>query len=305
MNKDRSLIFKSAFSLIELSIVVLIIGILIAGVTQGSRLVKQSKLKIAKNQTQNSAVASIPGLAAWFETTSENSVNSASNGLSPDDNDLVSSWIDINPQSTSKVIVSNSASFQPTYVVNGIGGLPSVQFGGTQFLTSIAASGGNIPLQAKSTAFTFIVVWNKTGAALGAIIDQGSANVANLRAGMLASALTGNAGTYGFCGNANDFLSTATYNASANMISIITVNSSGTVNIYDNVSSYSGSITPTSSLTSSVFNIGANAATSLEQFVGKISEVIIFSRALKSSEIANVKFYLSQKYGIPISGAAQ
>ena len=38
-----------AFSLLELSIVVLIIGILIAGVTQGSRLVRQSKIKGIQN----------------------------------------------------------------------------------------------------------------------------------------------------------------------------------------------------------------------------------------------------------------
>ncbi len=45
---------KLAFSLIELSIVVLLIGILIAGVTQGSRLIRQSKIKTAQNLTKNS-----------------------------------------------------------------------------------------------------------------------------------------------------------------------------------------------------------------------------------------------------------
>ena len=43
---------SKAFSLIELSIVVLIIGILIAGVTQGSRLVRQSRLSTAQNQRE-------------------------------------------------------------------------------------------------------------------------------------------------------------------------------------------------------------------------------------------------------------
>jgi len=40
-----------AFSLIELSIVVLIVGILIAGVTQGSRLIRESKVKTARTLT--------------------------------------------------------------------------------------------------------------------------------------------------------------------------------------------------------------------------------------------------------------
>jgi prepilin-type N-terminal cleavage/methylation domain-containing protein len=43
---------SKAFSLKELSIVVLIIGILIAGVTQGSRLVRQSRLSTAQNQRE-------------------------------------------------------------------------------------------------------------------------------------------------------------------------------------------------------------------------------------------------------------
>ena len=46
MNKDKNNIISNskAFSLIELSIVILIIGILVAGVTSSSRLLKQMKL---------------------------------------------------------------------------------------------------------------------------------------------------------------------------------------------------------------------------------------------------------------------
>ncbi len=44
---------KLAFSLIELSIVALIIAILIVGVTQGLRLVAQAKLKSAQSLTAN------------------------------------------------------------------------------------------------------------------------------------------------------------------------------------------------------------------------------------------------------------
>lgn len=40
-------LYKKAFSLIELSIVILIIGILVTGVTQSSRLVRQMKIASA------------------------------------------------------------------------------------------------------------------------------------------------------------------------------------------------------------------------------------------------------------------
>jgi prepilin-type N-terminal cleavage/methylation domain-containing protein len=58
--------FKKAFSLIELSIVVLIIGILVAGITQSSRLVSMMKIQSARSLTINSPVASIKGLTIWF-----------------------------------------------------------------------------------------------------------------------------------------------------------------------------------------------------------------------------------------------
>ena len=42
-----------AFSLIELSIVILIIGILVTGIVQSSRLVNQMKLQTARNLPRN------------------------------------------------------------------------------------------------------------------------------------------------------------------------------------------------------------------------------------------------------------
>lgn len=45
-----------AFSLVELSIVVLVIGILIAGITQATSMVRKYQLQTAKNITINSPV---------------------------------------------------------------------------------------------------------------------------------------------------------------------------------------------------------------------------------------------------------
>ena len=60
-----------AFSLLELSIVILIIGILIAGVTQASRLVAQAKISAAQTQTQSSPVHSINGILLLIEDVLE------------------------------------------------------------------------------------------------------------------------------------------------------------------------------------------------------------------------------------------
>ncbi len=299
-----SLILKKnlhkAFSLIELSIVVLIIGILIAGVTQGSRLVRQSRIAVARSLTQNASVLSMPGMAAWFETTNDISITSATNGRTPEDSDLISSWNDINMQSVNQIIVSSAGALRPTYTISGINNLPSIKFSGAQYLFSSFAAGGIIPLDAGSTDFTYIAVWKSYSAATSDIFDQNSTTQINgARAGLITVA-----GTYGFCGESNDFLGTASYSANKTMASIMTVSATSssvsTVKIYDNISTYTGTIGPTTSLSNSLFYVGAKASNQSEKFNGLISEIIIFKRALKPTEVADVKSYLAKKYGIVI-----
>ena len=55
-----------AFSLIELSVVILIIGILVAGVTSSSRSVKRMKILTAQNLTTSAPVSSIKDLIFWY-----------------------------------------------------------------------------------------------------------------------------------------------------------------------------------------------------------------------------------------------
>lgn len=292
--------FNKAFSLIELSIVVLIIGILIAGVTQGSRLVRQSRFSVAKSLTQSSPVASIPNMVAWFETTNDNSIASATNATNPEDGDLISSWSDVNPQSTNKIIVSNTGVLRPTYTASGINNLPSITFNGSQYLFSALASGGNIPLNAGATSFTYVAVWSNTNNATGGVVfEQNSTTlIAGKRAGFYANI---NA-KYGFSGESNDWITTATFTVNKPMASIMTIAATSpttaAINIYDNNSTYSGTIGSTSGLSNALFYVGAKASNQTEKFVGSISEIIIFERALKASEISDIKSYLAKKYAM-------
>ena len=64
---------NSAFSLIEVSIVFLVVAILIIGASQGYGLVKSARISNARSITAKSPISSTPDLLAWYETTSKDS----------------------------------------------------------------------------------------------------------------------------------------------------------------------------------------------------------------------------------------
>jgi prepilin-type N-terminal cleavage/methylation domain-containing protein len=144
---------KKAFSLIELSIVILIIGILVAGVTQGSRLISAMKLETARALTQSSPVNSIKGLFSWVETTGIDTIDVSN----PDDNQVVTTWNDINPQvinSESNSFIQNSATFQPIYRTGIFNDLPAIRFdGGNDFMEISSVNSRTISANSENTLF--------------------------------------------------------------------------------------------------------------------------------------------------------
>lgn len=133
-----------AFSLIELSIVILIIGILVAGVTQSSRLVRRMKLMSAIQLTSSSDVNTLSDIFFWYEPTKDFAFATGTNpGFDfngnytdierPSDQDRIARWNDstIRNSTAKKSAVQNAIARQPKYIDNGINGLPSLHFDAT------------------------------------------------------------------------------------------------------------------------------------------------------------------------------
>ncbi|MDX2083443.1 MAG: prepilin-type N-terminal cleavage/methylation domain-containing protein [Rickettsiales bacterium] len=278
----------SAFSLIELSIVILIIGILIAGVTQGSRLISAFKLKTAQTLTESSPIAGTKNLVAWFETSSEKSFDNTEN----DDNAQIQNWYDIDPQNNISDKATNDsgdAANYPVYKKNCMNGLPCLKFNGTsQNFTSTQSNGG------VTRELTMFIVFATDASAFERDILS-----------------TSGAWVSGSSFRFKQWQTTIDYqipssidvyspNFIKNAPSIVSL-----VDYYTAVKSYiNGTLGDNTTIASdaqltksfSAFGIAPGST-----YLGSIGEIVIFDRALKDEERKAIEKYLGQKWGILLS----
>jgi prepilin-type N-terminal cleavage/methylation domain-containing protein len=286
---------KKAFSLIELSIVILIIGILIAGVTQSSRLIGAMRLASARSITQSAPVSSMKDLAIWLEATSENSLLDAET----ENLAFVTTWKDINPTSINKYNLNAPATNnQPRYVSSCINSLPCLRFDGTDDYLS------NLSAPITGTELTMFVVAKRiSNKAAAAVISGSLASVANDYSDTESfvgfyEEVTGNT----LQSFRNGALSTATH--PGNDVAYI---ASATYNNINNITYLNGTAQTTSASTGS-FNstrlliAGRWTSSSATNFYnGNISEIIFFTRALKAEERKAVESYLGKKWNIKVT----
>ncbi len=113
-----------AFSLVEVSVVLIIIGILIAGVFAGISLVKKFRIQAAQNLTKSSPISGISSNALWLESSLEDSfLDSESN-----DTSAISTWTDQKVAGDKSSITKVGTG--PTYA-NTINYVHAVKFSGS------------------------------------------------------------------------------------------------------------------------------------------------------------------------------
>ena len=176
---------KRAFSLIELSIVILIIGILVAAIVKGQGLLANIKLAAAQSLTASSPVNGINNLTFWYETSNPDSFIGNENT----DGSFITKWLDRNPQSSYKndgyggqnsssdnfyyTIATGNVS-GPEYIQDGIGGLPTLRFdnsGDNYRYVVVDPKGSNQP----NKSFIMFMVFRYNGGS-GYILDRSCVN---------------------------------------------------------------------------------------------------------------------------------
>jgi prepilin-type N-terminal cleavage/methylation domain-containing protein len=293
---------QKAFSLIEISVVIVIIGILIAGVSQGIDLYNEFKLTNARTLTLNSVVPRISNLSMWWETTAENSFKTSK----PNDGELINQWNDINPQRAMKINLFNASNgdSRPTYKSSAINGLPALKFSDAQNLRSNDIRGVDF---FNTNEMTVFLIQNTTGGSDSTMswipttnnLDAGGAEITRFNLHLL------HANQFFF-----DFGGRVTYsgaNAYAKKNTLFTLKRSGATMIMrlngQEISSDSAVTANTANISNSYvspFIVGKMRTDSYYHFDGFIAEIIIYGNGLHINEIKKIEAYLAKKWGIKI-----
>ncbi|NDB84855.1 MAG: prepilin-type N-terminal cleavage/methylation domain-containing protein [Alphaproteobacteria bacterium] len=121
-NPPKSRFKFKAFSLIELSFVILIIGVLVAGIVLGKNLIGRSRITNAQTLAQSSPVLAISDLQLWLE----NSLDRSFKANEMVDGNSLSMWNNISPSSKVGVVaVGSGPVYSTVYTINSI---PGVRF---------------------------------------------------------------------------------------------------------------------------------------------------------------------------------
>jgi len=304
------LINKKAFSLIELSIVILIIGILVAGVTQSSRLVRAMRLQSARSLTLSSPIPSFKNINLWLESTLTESFDSSE----AQDQLQISKWNDINPQSSYKSnATQTNATFRPKYIDQGINGLPAISFDGIDdWMTMGVISGFE-----SNSKFTVFVVLKPTLLGKFVIAKQDN-NVDGKGWAILTTgnfngggATTPNLLTFGLKGHqSTNFIEIASPQTILNYNIVTCFSYNGGLNnsglyVYVNGIKELAPLRVGGPLNLSPspngdedLRIGARESNSFGLFQGLIGEIIIIESYLNDADVAEVNKYLQKKWSI-------
>ncbi len=298
---------KKAFSLFETSIVILIVGIAIAAITQGTRLVQQFRLNNARSLTQSSPVSATDNLVLWLETTSTNSFQPTgySNNAPLAAASGTKVWYDLNNKNDALSTSNSPYSSNPTYIKKGINGLPSLKFDGvSQYLDFTD------PSALVNGSYTVFVVEQPT---------KNSGNFNYFLSSKIGSCFTNTCFSLG-----HENITSGTYTIYlsnfSNYIAITASDISGLSYrtdrailhsaIFSTVGSrkyfYNGTFGKSDSNTNAIIGnsgmtIGNAASLSGGFYQGLIGEIIIFNRALDKDERWAIEAYLGKKWGISVN----
>jgi len=275
------------------------------------------KLTSLRSMTISSPVPSIKNLYLWYDAIMEKSFIESE----VSDGSQISVWYDLNPFSISDSIniVQTDSARKPIYRSSGINGLPAIYFNGAYFLKSQT----NVSPFFSGGSATLFMVFNPDDVAGQKFVFmypiQNCAKNAEIGIGV-ANFASGNFGIHSGCGIGtitNGNLIVKNEPVIISMVFLSTPLSAGTlanIKIYKNGGSEQSLVGSSGSYTSGMGGAyGSTLSPPLigirddnnnggynSGFVGKMGEIIAFSKSLNTEERQEVEKYLGKKWGIKV-----
>jgi len=283
---------KLAFSLIELSVVILVISILVVGATQGYNLVKSAQISNARGLTAKSPITQIQGVIAWYETSLKDSFDESQ----ARDDANISSWKDISLNSILNgynKLETATPSTNIKYVRSAINKIPAVKFTGSSKLSLTDFTQGP-----SSQATVFLVIklnYTPDTTNFKTIFDGNSTDFSfsiksdgvQINNGLI----TNSASVANSFSNSKEYAIAIYFNGSNSKVYV------------NKVDSMFGGVALNANGTNQLIGmtLGTNRSGTIG-FNGYISEVAVFNRVIKTTERKEIFYYLSKKYNIDIEG---
>jgi prepilin-type N-terminal cleavage/methylation domain-containing protein len=279
-----------AFSLLEISLVILIIGILIAGISTGVDLLYDSKLATAQSLTKSAPVPRIDGLFTWIEATSPESFTTT-----PKDGDSIGLIKDLGfKMDKVNFVQTGNDNLKPIYKSRNLNDLPALYFDGSND-SFVSEKSYNSSIFSNSEVTIFMVIKYVGANNITAVFFK--QEIVPYRIG-----LEINNGKVRFDFPNPDKNATMTFSAVNKNIIITGISNKSNQKLYINSNlesniANSDNINITSS--ASTFFLGKNYNDSFPTNFN-FGELIIYDRALTVKEMDLVTKYLSKKWGIKI-----
>jgi hypothetical protein len=276
---------KKAFSLPELSIILIIISIIIIGVVNvKGDLLNKAKINNIIKLTKISPLIDLDNLSIWLEVGTKDSFKNSE----VIDGSYLSLWKNIAPNYHHKINFSQTVAInQPKYIISN-NSLPSLSFDGGDYLSAANIYGHQFTKENQATIFIVqkynspnhsskIINWESTGTNKFTLKSTDS---------------SGNI-VWHFANDTISKISNSDFNDKWNIITL--TKGSNNINIRINGSLlYSVGVSDDFDITVlSDFNIGTN-------FNGEIREIAIIKNKISSQEIDEIEKYLSRKWDIDL-----
>ncbi|OFW80762.1 MAG: hypothetical protein A2887_00860 [Alphaproteobacteria bacterium RIFCSPLOWO2_01_FULL_40_26] len=276
---------KKAYSFLEIAIVILVMGILIAGVTQGRKIIKDSEKVSAQILTETSPLVETSGLLFWIEPVLDRSLGDQLN------NAQISNWKDINPQTYDHIILTQSTpSKQPLYIEKAINNLPALQFdGGNDYLEADIEQN---PILTPSLTIIAVAQTNSNASAQLVSTKDGGSGFDFGKIGNDKLALKDHGG-----GSNYNFDHVFDRNPHIIILTYVSEGAQNRATLYVD-GKLIGSQTQGSSRDKSVKLFLGDKQGNSHSWDGYIAEIAILNRHLKEEERKQIETYLAKKYAI-------